>query len=158
MSSKCPWIGQSLSIQICPSRSTIWALISPTFSVTKTDTSWSPRRIASRASITQFGQRESVVRGQPRVGLVFCQDFNSGLSDHFGVKDGFGLYLLTTWIVLKSQPAAPARPRSKCLIGFIVRIVRTAPMELYTKSTKPQPQCSCRRRRDLSKIVYDQAN
>jgi hypothetical protein len=51
--------------------------------------------IASRASITQLGQRESVVRGQPRVGLLFCQDFNSGLSDHFGINEGLGLYLFT---------------------------------------------------------------
>ena len=36
----------------------------------------------------------SVVRGQPSVGLDFSQDFSSGFSDHFGVKEGFGLYLL----------------------------------------------------------------
>src|SRR5258705_6496045 len=95
MSSKCPWTGQSLTIQISPSRSIIWALISPTFSLIRTLTSFLPLRIASRASITQLGQSESVVRGQPRVGLLFCQDFSNGLSDHFGVKDGFGLYLFT---------------------------------------------------------------
>jgi hypothetical protein len=44
--------------------------------------------------MTQFGQSESVVRGQPNVGLVFCHDFSNGLSDHLGVKDGFGRYLL----------------------------------------------------------------
>src|ERR1044072_8631037 len=95
MSSKWPWVGQSLIIQICPSRSMIWAFISPTFSLIRTLTSFLPLIIASRASITQFGQRESVVRGQPRVGLLFCQDFKSGLSDHFGVKEGLGLYLFT---------------------------------------------------------------
>src|ERR1039458_6039469 len=35
-SSKCPCLAQSLTIQILPSRSTIWALISPTFSIWKT--------------------------------------------------------------------------------------------------------------------------
>src|ERR1041385_2059726 len=96
ISSKWPCFGQSLTIQISPPRSTIWALISPTFSFTKIETSWSPLRIDSRASMTQFGQRESVTRGQPSVGLVFCQDLRRGLSDHLGVKEGFGLYLLTT--------------------------------------------------------------
>src|SRR4030095_15306428 len=95
MSSKWPWMGQSLTIQTSPSRSMICALISPTFSLIRTLTSFFPLMIDSRASITQLGQRESVVRGQPRVGLVFCHDFSSGLSDHFGVNDGFGLYLLT---------------------------------------------------------------
>src|SRR5882672_3753241 len=95
MSSKCPWIGQSLTIQISPSRSIICALISPTFSLIRTLTSCLPLMIDSRASITQFGQSESVVRGQPNVGLLFCHDLSSGLSDHLGVNDGLGLYLLT---------------------------------------------------------------
>src|ERR1041385_8551070 len=94
-SSKCPCVGQSLTIQISPSRSIIWALISPTFSLIRTVTSFLPLRISSRASMTQLGQRESVVRGQPSVGLLFCQDFSSGLSDHFGIKEGLGLYLFT---------------------------------------------------------------
>src|SRR6266487_3709075 len=93
MSSKWPWVGQSWTIQIWPSRSMICAFISPTFSLTKTLTSRLPLRISSLASITQLGQSESVVRGQPSVGLLFCQDFSSGLSDHLGVKDGLGLYL-----------------------------------------------------------------
>src|SRR5215203_402295 len=95
MSSKWPWTGQSLIIQISPSRSMICALISPTFSLIRTLTSFFPVRIGSRASITQFGHSESVVRGHPRVGLLFCQDLSKGLSDHFGVKEGFGLYLFT---------------------------------------------------------------
>src|SRR5690349_14998098 len=95
MSSKWPWVGQSLIIQIWPSRSMIWALISPTFSLIRSLTSLLPLMIASRASITQFGHSESVVLGQPRVGLLFCQDLSSGLSDHLGVNEGFGLYLLT---------------------------------------------------------------
>src|SRR3981081_84498 len=93
MSSYLPWIGQSFTIQTSPSRSMICALISPTFSLIKTLTSCLPLMIDSRASITQFGQSESVVRGQPSVGLLFCHDFSRGLSDHLGVNDGFGLYL-----------------------------------------------------------------
>src|SRR5689334_4796162 len=118
-SSKCPCVGQSLIIQISPSRSIIWALISPTFSLISTETSCFPLRISSRASITQFGHKESVTLGQPRVGLVFCQDFKRGLSDHFGVNDGLGLYLLTTWMALKSPLATIVSPRSACLIAFI---------------------------------------
>src|SRR5258708_39293225 len=95
MSSNWPWTGQSLIIQISPSRSIIWALISPTFSLIRTLTSFLPLRIASRASITQLGQSESVVRAQPRVGLLFCHDFNSGLYALIGVNEGFGLYLFT---------------------------------------------------------------
>src|SRR5262245_35255922 len=120
MSSKWPWTGQSLIIQICPSRSTIWALISPTFSLIKTLTSFLPLRISSRASITQLGQSESVVRGQPNVVLLFCHDFNSGLSDHLGVNEGLGLYLFTDWTALKSPPANRVKPLSACLIGRIV--------------------------------------
>src|SRR5256714_12343784 len=124
ISSKWPCFGQSLTIQISPLRSMICALISPTFSLTKIATSCSPLKIDSRASMTQFGQRESVTRGQPSVGLVFCQDFKSGLSDHFGVNDGFGLYLLKTWIELKMAPATVARPCSAYLIAFILKAPR----------------------------------
>src|SRR6202451_2754068 len=61
--------------------------------------------IASRASFTQSGHSESVVRGQPKVGLLFSHDFSSGLSDHFGVNDGLGLGLLKIWTVSKITPA-----------------------------------------------------
>src|SRR5918996_6474941 len=98
------------------------ALISPTFSLMRTATSLLPLRISSRASITQFGQSESVVRGQPRVGLLFCHDFSRGLSDHFGVKEGLGLYLFTDWIVLKTPCAIGVNPLSACLIGRIVSL------------------------------------
>src|SRR6266849_952046 len=99
-------MGQSLIIQTWPSRSIIWALISPTFSFMRSRQSFLPLMISSRASLTQSGQSESVCRGQPRVGLVFSQDFKSGLSDHCGVTDGFGLYLLKYWMVLKVPAAA----------------------------------------------------
>src|SRR5580692_301138 len=98
-------MGQSLIIQTCPSRSTICALISPTFSCIRSCQSFSPAMIASRASFTHAGQSESVWRGKPSVGLVFSQDFSSGLSDHCGVTDGLGFFLLKCWMVLKVTPA-----------------------------------------------------
>src|SRR5450755_2618604 len=67
--------------------------------------SFLPAMMDSRASFTQAGQRESVWRGKPRVGLVFSHDFNSGLSDHCGVTDGLGLRLLKCWIVLNVTAA-----------------------------------------------------
>ena len=70
-SSKWPWMGQSFTIRILPSRSRIVALISPTFSFSRTLTSFFPSRIAWRASRVQFGQSESVSRGQPSGGFVF---------------------------------------------------------------------------------------
>src|ERR1700732_4092723 len=105
MSSYLPWIGHSFTIQTSPSRSMICALISPTFSCIRSRQSFLPSKIASRASLTQPGHSESVVRGQPSVGLDFSHDFSSGLSDHLGVKDGLGLCLLKYWIVLKATPA-----------------------------------------------------
>src|SRR6476619_6536876 len=77
-----PWLCNfsSLCSMIC-------ALISPTFSLISVETSRSPLMIASRASITQFGQSESVWRGKPSVGFDFCHDLRIGLSDHFGMKD-----------------------------------------------------------------------
>src|SRR5689334_12421336 len=101
----------------------IVALISPTFSLIRTLTSFLPLMISSRASITQFGQSESVVRGQPRVGLLFCQDFSRGLSDHLGVKEGLGLYLFTDWIALKRPPAIRVNPLSAYFTGRIVSFV-----------------------------------
>src|SRR5580704_16121650 len=104
-SSYLPWMGHSFTIQTCPSRSMIWALISPTFSWTRSVQSFLPFMMASRASFTQSGHSESVVRGQPSVGFDFSQDFRRGLSDHFGVKDGLGLCLLKNWMVLNVTPA-----------------------------------------------------
>ena len=45
-SSKCPWIGQSLIMTILPSFSSIVALISPTFSLSKVSSGRVPSRIA----------------------------------------------------------------------------------------------------------------
>ena len=71
-SSKWPCLGQSLTIRILPSRSMIWALISPTFSLSRTSWGSLPSRICLRISGTHLGQSESVVRGQPRGGFSFC--------------------------------------------------------------------------------------
>src|SRR5256885_5636616 len=81
-------MGQSFTIRILPSRSRIVALISPTFSFSRTLTSFLPSRIAWRASRTQVGHSESVSRGQPSGGFVFSYDFRSGLSDPARVNDG----------------------------------------------------------------------
>src|SRR5271168_585494 len=99
-------MGQSLTIQISLSRSIICALISPTFSLIRSRQSFLPAMIASRASLTHAGQRESVCRGKPSVGLVFSQDLSSGLSDHCGVTEGFGLRLLKCWMVSNVIAAA----------------------------------------------------
>src|SRR5712692_7553375 len=90
----------------------IWALISPTFSCIRSRQSFRPAKISSRASLTQPGHSESVVRGQPSVGLVFSHDFRSGFSDHCGVKEGVGRCLLKNWIVSKVTPAALAMAAS----------------------------------------------
>src|SRR2546422_5426573 len=119
-------MGQSLTIQTWPSRSMMLALISPTFSLMSTLKSWSPFMIFSRASFTQDGQSESVCRGQPSGGFVFFQDFKSGLSDHFGGKEGFGLYFFKKFIVSYAKPAATLMAWSKYFINprpFIFCIV-----------------------------------
>src|SRR5215813_266880 len=77
-------------MRILPSRSRIVALISPTRSLKRTATSFRPAMISLRVSRTQSGQRESVCRGQPSGGFVFCQDFRSGRSDHLGVNAALG--------------------------------------------------------------------
>ena len=116
-SSKCPCSGQSLTIRILPSRSRIVALISPTFSVSRIDTSCLPSTIAWRASRTHIGHSESVSRGQPSGGLVFCHDLFSGLSDHFGVNDGLRLIEFRVLNTCHTPLAVTARPFSAYLIG-----------------------------------------
>src|SRR5690348_6550098 len=110
-------MGQSFTIQTWPSRSMMLALISPTFSFKSDFQSCSPVRIFSRASLTQPGQSESVSRGHPSGGLVFCQDFRRGLSDHLGVKEGFGPYLLKIWMASKAAPAVNTTTSSKYFIS-----------------------------------------
>src|SRR5260370_1247899 len=53
-------MGQSLPIQPCPSRSIICALISPTFSFMRSRQSLVPWMMASRASLTQSRQTDSL--------------------------------------------------------------------------------------------------
>src|SRR5580692_9370778 len=94
-SSKWPCFGQSFTIKILPSFSTMVALISPTFSFISTSCGSLPSRICWRISGTHFGQSESVERGQPSGGFDFSYDLSRGLSDHFGVGEGLGLMRLT---------------------------------------------------------------
>src|SRR5271170_1868375 len=122
-SSYLPWMAHSFTIQTWPSRSTICALISPTFSWTRSVQSFLPFMMASRASFTQSGHRESVVRGQPSVGLDFSQDFNSGLSDHFGVKEGLGLCLLKNCIVSNVMPAVLQSIQSKVFQSWLLAVL-----------------------------------
>src|SRR5436190_5486198 len=110
-------MGQSFTIKILPSRSRIVALISPTFSLSRTLTSFLPSRMACRASRVHVGQSESVSRGQPSGGLVFSYDLRSGLSDHFGVNDGRWLILFRLLNTTQAPLAAIERPFSTYLIG-----------------------------------------
>src|SRR6266436_10435177 len=114
-------MGQSLTIRILPSRSRMVALISPTFSFSRTLTSCLPSRIACRASRVQVGQSESVSRGQPSGGFVFSYDLSSGLSDHFGMNDGRWLILLRVLNTTHAPFAAIDRPFSAYLIGLCMR-------------------------------------
>src|SRR6266516_1443901 len=90
-SSVLPCCGQSFTIQTWPFLSMILALTSPTFWWSNLVQSTAPLMIVSRASLTHWGQSESVWRGHPSTGFVFCQDFSKGFSVHFGVKEGLGL-------------------------------------------------------------------
>src|SRR3954451_21424345 len=113
-------MGQSFTIRILPSRSRIVALISPTFSFSRTLTSFFPSRISWRASRVHVGQSESVSRGQPSGGFVFSYDFRSGLSDHFGVNDGFCLILFKPLNTTHAPFAAIDSPFSTNLIGLCI--------------------------------------
>src|SRR5471032_1207736 len=114
-------MGQSFTIRILPSRSRIVALISPTFSVSRSLTSFLPSRIAWRASHVQVGQSESVSRGQPSGGFVFSYDFSSGLSDHFGMNDGRWLIWFSPLNTTHAPLAAMESPFSTNLIGLCMR-------------------------------------
>ncbi len=120
-SSKWPWMGQSFTIRILPSRSRMVALISPTLSFNSTLTSFLPSRISWRASRVQTGHSESVSRGQPSGGFVFWYDFRSGLSDHFGVNDGFWEILFSRLNRNQAPLAVAESPFSKYLIGACMR-------------------------------------
>src|SRR5215831_17321669 len=119
-SSKWPWIGQSFTIRILPSRSMTCALISPGFSLYRTSTGALPSRICWRTSGMQRGHSESVSRGQPRGGFVFSHDFKSGLSLHFGVKPGFWPIWFTFSKTVQAAPAAIVNAFSAYLIGLCI--------------------------------------
>src|SRR6188474_995007 len=125
-SSKCPWMGQSLTIRTLPSRSMMVALISPTFSLSRTDTSWLPSMIAWRASRVQVGHSESVCRGQPSGGLVFWNDLFSGLSDHLGVKEGFWRIEFRVLNTCHTPLAVTAMPFSTYLMGRCIACISPA--------------------------------
>src|ERR1700723_13387 len=113
-------MAQSLTIRIWPSRSIMVALISPTFSLRRISTGILPSRICWRISGTHLGHSESVSRGQPSLGFCFSQLFSSGLSDHLGGKDGFGLMELTLLYTNQAALAASATAFSTCLIGLVI--------------------------------------
>src|SRR5258707_2181736 len=96
----------------------IVALISPSFSLSRMSCGSLPSTIFWRISGTHLGQSESVERGQPSGGLVFSQDFNTGLSDHFGVKEGAGLMLFTRPKTAQAPLAARVKTFSAYLAGF----------------------------------------
>src|SRR5580698_7793358 len=117
-SSKWPWMSQSFTIRILPSRSTICALISPTFSFISTSCGRCPSRICCRISGTHFGHSESVVRGQPSGGFDFSYDLSSGFSDHFGVGDAPGLIRFKRSNTAQVPLAATTTAFSTYLIGL----------------------------------------
>src|SRR2546421_4123926 len=119
-SSKWPWMGQSFTIRILPSRSTICALISPTLSFSRTSWGSLPSKICWRISGTHLGHSESVLRGQPSGGLVFSQDFSRGLSDHLGVNDGLGRILLSLEKTAHAPLAAMVTTFSAYLTGLCI--------------------------------------
>src|SRR5262247_2203782 len=88
-----------------------------------------------RASLTHLGQSESVTRGHPRVGLVFCHDFNMGLSDHLGMNDSFGLILLNNLMTLKTPCAANDNPFSTYLIGLCIVFLNVIDLLLMSRNT-----------------------
>src|SRR5438270_3958881 len=129
-SSKWPCFGQSLIIRILPSRSTIWALISPTFSFNRISCGSLPSTICWRISGTHLGQRESVVRGHPSGGFCFSYDLSRGLSDHLGVKEGLGLMLLSLSKTCHAPFAATVTAFSTYLMAFGIHVLLAAVVRL----------------------------
>src|SRR5256885_294464 len=129
-SSKWPWMAHSFTITILPSFSTILALTSPTFWLLRISTGSSPSRILLRISGTHLGHSESVSRGHPSGGFCFSQLFSNGLSDHLGVKEGFGLIELILSYTNQAALAAWEIARSTCLIGLVTVCLLTAVLEL----------------------------
>src|SRR5271163_273797 len=137
-SSKWPCLPQSFTIQILPSRSTIWALISPTFSFISTSTGSFPSRICCRISGTHLGHSESVERGQPRGGFDFSHDLSRGLSDHFGVGDSFREIRLRRSKTAHTPVAATVTAFSTYLIGLciLLSLSSAGELELWSQNQK----------------------
>src|SRR5258708_6310766 len=76
------------------------------------------QRLVRSMVSTHLGQSESVERGQPSGGLVFSQDFNTGLSDHLGVKEGAGLMLFARAKTAQAPLAARVKTFSAYLTGL----------------------------------------
>src|SRR5262249_53267447 len=114
---------QSFTMMILPSRSMMLAFTSPTFSLRRISTGSSPSRIFLRISGMHLGQSESVSRGQPSLGFCFSQLFRSGLSDHFGVKEGLGLIEFSLSYTAQPTFAAIATTFSTCLIGLVKLLI-----------------------------------
>src|SRR5688500_5509517 len=83
--------------------------------------------IRLRASMTHLGHSESVSRGQPRRGLDFSHDLRSGLSLHFGVKEGLGRCRLTSWTPSNVTLAILVRPQSMALSARVPSPTRASP-------------------------------
>src|SRR5437773_4228901 len=109
-------------MRILPSRSMTCALISPGLEVYRISSGVLPSRICWRISGTHRGQSESVSRGQPKGGLVFSHDFNSGLSDHDGTKPGFCPIWLNLSKTNQAASAAYVRAFSAYLMGLCIGV------------------------------------
>src|SRR5690242_2696008 len=109
----------SFTITIFPSRSTICALISPSFWFFRISTGSLPSRICCRISGTHLGHNESVSRGQPSLGFCFSQLLSSGLSDHLGVNDGLGRIEFSLSKMYHAALAPAEIALSTCFIGLV---------------------------------------
>ena len=70
-----------------------------------------------------LGHSESVSRGQPSLGFCFSHDFRRGLSDHFGVKEGFGLMRLTLSKTCQAASATSVTAFSTYLMGLCISLL-----------------------------------
>src|SRR5207247_7027314 len=100
--------------------STCVALVSPTFSLSRSSWGSLPARICWRISGTRFGHSESVERGQPSGGLVFSYDLSSGLSDHLGLGEGLGLMRFMRSKTAQTPLAPMVTAFSTYLIGLCI--------------------------------------
>jgi len=101
LSSKVAWMGQSFTIKIFPSLSTMVALISPIFSFIRTSCGQFAVKNLLADSGHNFGQSESVERGQPSGWPSTSRRTCSGLSDHSEWAKGFADLVQT----VKDRPA-----------------------------------------------------